>query len=82
MRVTPKTMAQWHHELALAALARGMVMRSEIPPAESRRAGQWEREDVDRAEMLAARDREEAIRMPWPRDYGRLRPADAFRQRR
>ena len=34
-----------------------MEMRSEITDKESRRAGQWEREAVERAERLAAVDR-------------------------
>ena len=43
--------------LHVQALGRGMEMRSEITDKESRRAGQWEREAVERAERLAAVDR-------------------------
>jgi hypothetical protein len=45
--------AEWHHFLAVQALARGIEMRSEVSEAESRRAGAWEAEDVRRAEAYA-----------------------------
>lgn len=45
--------AEWHHYLAIQALARGVEMRSEVSEAESRRAGAWEAEDVRRAEAYA-----------------------------
>ena len=45
--------AEWHHFLAVQALARWPEMRSEVSEAESRRAGAWEAEDVRRAEAYA-----------------------------
>ena len=61
----------------------------EITPAESKRAGEWEREQVQAAEDHAAWRRRvkdsllQAIaaeqRMPWPKNE--LRPEDALRSR-
>lgn len=52
-KVRLMTHAEWHHFLAVQALARGIEMRSEVSEAESRRAGAWEAEDVRRAEAYA-----------------------------